>query len=147
MRGSSGAYNLGLIETEHAAEAVADILEGEGFAVTIRRDRNGAQKVEGIRGSKLIALLARQVPLLSLFGWGSRVRARAAIRVSLNDNDDQTRMSLLIEPMREVQNERESFFFTQSYGESLGDSLQCRRIFKSVRDRLHESGLIQPEDE
>ncbi|GEM_PF-3324350 len=82
------------------------------------------------------------IPYMDLMGYGSRVRTVVRGRTSLKEGDDRYRVEVRCLPLNEYTNEDEEFMLTQSVGERIGDSQQCKRALRKISDFLEKSGYV-----
>lgn len=141
-RGSYGAWSVRSTDFDAIRDVAVEILEAEGYRVSKRRVTDHEVKVEGIRGSKTLASLVNMVPLASLFGFGTRVRATLRVRASLTEADTDYRLAVRCAPIMEMDSMEEELYSSQDRVERVGDDLQARRCFVRLVDALRHAHLI-----
>ncbi len=77
-KGSYGAYGLQIDDPAVAKVKIKEILAELGYKAYRRGAPPDRFKVQGTRGSKVIAMLIQMVPFMDILGIGSRVRATDA---------------------------------------------------------------------
>ncbi|MHC4599466.1 MAG: hypothetical protein ACYS47_10715 [Planctomycetota bacterium] len=143
-QGSFGSYHVDVAEDELKAlrSELVRFLERDGYQIRRKGLAKGTLRIEGIRGSSLVAVLMQMLPFMDILGFGSRVKTTIVSRKSLTKGDDSRRLTVRCAPLKELMNEEEQFLISQDVGERMGDNLQCSRCLKRISGFLAQAGYI-----
>ena len=119
-----------------------------GYRVIRARGNEKAFRFELIRGNRFLATLANFLSIpgtnlspLSLLGIGSRVKDIIAGGQNLV-NDQDVSLRICVKSIRELDDESETCFWSQTPFEWFGDRAQARRQFSRLVASFETEGLI-----
>lgn len=141
-RGSYGAWAVRSADFREIRDIVVSVLEAEGYHVGRRRVTEHDVKVEGIRGSKMLASLVQMIPLAGLFGFGSRVKATVHCRTSLTEAESASRLAVRCAPVQELDSMEEEYLQSQDRMERVGDDRQAGRCFQRLVEALRRAHVL-----
>ena len=141
-RGSYGAWTIADVPFTTIRDIAIAVLEDEGYKVSRRSVSDKQVRVQGIRGSKLLAHLGQALPFGGLLGIGSRVKATVLCRRSLTAGDPDLSLTVRCAPVEEWDSLEESLHNSQGHTERIGDNAAARRCFKRLVRELHRRAVI-----
>ncbi len=142
MQGSAGHFVVKSDNMKEICDSTIDVLRNAGVRAYRRGSTDKQFKAEGVMGNKFVALLAGQVPFLSLFGCFSRVKTTVKCMRSLNEEDDSIHLFIRVVPLMELRDDREIFLITQDLGENIGDNAKAKRVYRNITKGLRAAGII-----
>ena len=123
-------------------DAAVAVLEDLGYRVNRRSVSERQVRVQGIRGSKLLARLGQMLPFGTLLGIGSRVKATVLCRRSLTEGDPDLHLSVRCAPVEEWDSLEESLHHSQDHVERVGDNQAAAQCFRRLVGALRRRRVI-----
>ncbi len=141
--GSYGAFSIPPVEFKTIRNVVVGVLREEQYVLQRQRAGRDEMRVVGLRGNAVLATIVTAVPLVGLFGFGTRVRATVTCRKSLTAAASDYRLTIHVEPINETTDEVEGDWAPNNLRvERMGDHAQAKRCFQRLVEALEASDVV-----
>ena len=142
-RASVGHFALDPDRFEEAFDITKAWLESKRFKLRQKRLLEQTFILRGIRGLKLLAFAANLYSPLRATGMAARTQLYVRAKKDPDDPEGVVHVLIRAAPLMELSDAEEEFWWTQDFGEALGDSFLARKWFKRLIAALDELGLLQ----
>jgi len=139
---SYGAWPIADIDFKIIRDIALRVLQAEGYRVHRRSLTDRQVKVEGIRGSKLLAYIGQQIPFGMVLGIGARVKATVLCRRSLTEAAAGLRLSVRCASVEEWDSMEEEYLVTQGRIERVGDNRRAGLCFRKLVSEFRRRAVI-----
>jgi len=143
MQGCSSHFLVPCDDLKKVCNSTIQILRDVGVRAHRRGVTDQQFKVEGIMGNSFAAIIARQIPFLSWFGWFSRLKVTMKCMRSLTEGDDSVHLFIRVFPIMEMHDGQEQgLLVSQDLGEYIGDNAKAKQIYRKLVKEMDAAGLI-----